>query len=64
MPKMKTKKALAKRVKRRKSGSLKRAHANTGHLFGNKPTKRKRHARKATTVHKSDLKRYDHLLPK
>ena len=60
--KMKTKKAVAKRMKRRKSGELKRSQAKTSHLFANKTTKNKRHARKATTISKSDQKRYDQLL--
>lgn len=62
MPKMKTKKSLAKRVKKRKSGSLKRGQAKTSHLFANKTKKNKRQARKSTTISKADQKRYDQLL--
>ena len=36
MPKMKTKKALAKRVKRTGSGKLKRSHAYISHFAANK----------------------------
>ena len=36
MPKMKTKKALAKRVKRTGSGQLKRGHAYVSHFAANK----------------------------
>ena len=42
MPKMKTKKALAKRVKRTGSGKLKRQHAYVSHYAGNKTQKQKR----------------------
>lgn len=62
MPKMKTKKALAKRVKKNASGKLKRGHAYRAHLALNKTTKQKRHLRKGTTIHESDIKRIKGLL--
>ena len=39
MPKMKTHRGAAKRVKRTGSGQLKRSRAFTSHLFANKNTK-------------------------
>jgi large subunit ribosomal protein L35 len=57
MPKMKTKRALAKRVKVTGSGQLKRKSAYTSHLAPHKTTKQKRHLRKASLVSKSDYKR-------
>ena len=57
MPKMKTHRGAAKRVKRTGSGQLKRSRAFTSHLFANKNTKQKRQLRKAKLVSKSDMKR-------
>ncbi|UWD34320.1 50S ribosomal protein L35 [Mesomycoplasma molare] len=57
MPKMKTKSALKKRLKVTGSGKVKRGQAYRSHLAQNKTTKQKRHARKATLVSASDLKR-------
>lgn len=62
MPKMKTKKALAKRVKVTGSGKLKRSAAYTSHLAHNKSTKQKRHLRKAQLVSESDYKRIKYLI--
>ncbi len=50
MPKMKTHRGAAKRVKRTASGQLKRSRAFTSHLFANKSTKQKRQLRKARLV--------------
>jgi large subunit ribosomal protein L35 len=57
MPKMKTKRALAKRVRVTGSGKFKRHSAYTSHLAPRKTTKQKRHLRKASLVSKSDYKR-------
>ncbi len=62
MPKMKTKKALAKRVKVTGSGKLKRHHAYTSHFAANKTHKQKVQLRKSALVSKSDLKRVKELL--
>ncbi|AKU80146.1 50S ribosomal protein L35 [Spiroplasma turonicum] len=62
MPKMKTKSALAKRVKKNGAGKLKRAKAYRSHLAQNKSTKQKRHLKKSTFISDSDLKRLDGLL--
>ena len=63
MPKMKTKKTLAKRVKVTGSGKLKRQHAYVSHFAANKTHKQKVQLRKSTTVSKSDEKRISQLLP-
>ncbi len=62
MPKMKTKRTLAKRVKRTGTGQLKRQQAYVSHFAAHKTQKQKRNLRKATLVHKSDYKRIKHLL--
>lgn len=62
MPKMKTKKTLAKRVKRTGTGKLKRSHAYVSHFAANKTHKQKVHLRKSTLVSKSDMKRIKHLI--
>ena len=62
MPKMKSKKALKKRIKVSSSGNIKRGNAYTSHLAQNKSTKQKRQARKATTMHPSDKKRLKRLI--
>lgn len=64
MPKMKTKKALAKRVKRTGTGKLKRSHAYISHFAANKSQKQKRKLKKGTLVSKSDYKRIKLMLPK
>ncbi len=53
MPKLKTKSAMAKRVKLTGTGKLKRHKSNTQHILGKKSTKRKRNLRKATLVDKT-----------
>lgn len=62
MPKMKTKSALAKRVKRTGSGKLKRHHAYVSHFAANKTQKQKRKLRKSALISKSDMKRIKLLL--
>lgn len=62
MPKMKTKRTLAKRVKRTGSGKLARKHAYVSHFMRNKSAKQKRNLRKDTLVSPSDYKRIKHLL--
>ena len=56
MPKLKTKKAAAKRFKITGTGKLKRHKSNTQHILGKKSTKRKRNLRKATTADKTVVK--------
>lgn len=61
MPKMKTKKALTKRIKVTGTGKVKRGHAYRSHLAQNKTTKQKRQSRKSGLMHQSDLKRFKGL---
>ena len=62
MPKMKSKRALLKRIKVTGSGKVKIFHSHVSHLSHNKTTKQKRHLRKASMVHKSDFKRVKDLI--
>ncbi|MBN0919413.1 50S ribosomal protein L35 [[Mycoplasma] gypis] len=62
MPKMKTKRALAKRIKITGSGKVKRGNAYRSHLAQNKTTKQKRHSRKSSMISKSDYKRIKELI--
>ena len=64
MPKMKTKKALAKRVKVNGKGGMKRWSAYTSHLSHNKTTKQKRHLRMPNTMSQTDVKRVRILIQK
>lgn len=63
MPKMKTNRATAKRVRRTGTGKLRRRRAYKSHILTKKSTKRKRRLRKATLVSKADAKRLARLLP-
>ena len=57
MPKQKTHRGLAKRVKRTGGGGLKRGRAFTSHRFHGKTKKQRRQLRKASMVAKGDYKR-------
>ena len=63
MPKMKTKRAAAKRLKRTASGRLKRRSGWKSHLLEAKSPKRKRQLRKAVMVAKADQPRLKALVP-
>jgi large subunit ribosomal protein L35 len=63
MPKMKTKRAAAKRFKKTKSGLFKRGKAGANHWFTRKTTKQKRRLRKGAYVSPSDQGRVERLLP-
>ena len=56
MPKMKTHRGAAKRIKRTASGKLKRHKAYKSHILTKKSTKRKRNLRKAVIASKADAK--------
>ena len=56
MPKLKTKKAVSKRVSVTGTGKLKKTKANKQHILTKKSTKRKRGLRKANLVDKSNMK--------
>ena len=63
MPKMKTHRGAAKRLKSTGTGRLKRHKANKSHILTKKTTKRKRGLRKPALVSKADEKRLKRLLP-
>jgi large subunit ribosomal protein L35 len=56
MPKMKTHRGAAKRVRKTASGKLKRSRAYHSHILEKKSTKRKRRLRAATLVSPADAK--------
>lgn len=62
MPKLKTRRAVAKRFKLTGNGKLKRSHAYAGHILTKKTTKRKRNLRKSDLVHKADVPRMKRML--
>lgn len=63
MPKMKTNRGAAKRLKRTAKGRLKRFKANHSHILTKKDRKRKRRLRTADLVAKPDQSRMDRLMP-
>ncbi len=63
MPKIKTKKAAAKRFKARASGSIKRGKANKGHILTKKERSRKNRLKKSTQVHAADVVLVQRCLP-
>ncbi|EJO5349091.1 50S ribosomal protein L35 [Clostridium botulinum] len=63
MPKMKTKRAAAKRFKVTGTGKLKRAKAFRSHILTKKSTKTKRNLRKAGYVSESQEKVMKKVLP-
>ena len=62
MPKLKTKKAAAKRIKMTASGKLKRYKAFHSHILTKKSPKRKRNLRKSTLVSPVDAKNIKKLI--
>jgi large subunit ribosomal protein L35 len=62
MPKLKTKKAAAKRIKVTASGKLKRYKAFHSHILTKKSPKRKRNLRKSTLVSPVDAKNIKKLI--
>ena len=63
MPKMKTNRATAKRLKRTASGKLRRWKAYKSHILTKKSRKRKRKLRKVTLVSGADVARMKRLMP-
>lgn len=63
MPKMKTKKAAAKRFKKTATGELKRSKAYKRHILTKKSAKRKRNLRKATMTDATNSKVMKKILP-
>jgi large subunit ribosomal protein L35 len=63
MPKQKTKRAAAKRLKKTGSGKLRRAGAWKQHKLEHKHPKRRRKLRKSQLVAKADVPRLKALVP-
>ena len=63
MPKLKTKRAAAKRFKKTGSGSLKRSKAYKSHILTKKTTKRKRSLRQAAMTDATNVKAMKKVLP-
>ena len=63
MPKMKTKRAAAKRFKTTGTGKLVRNKAYKSHILTKKSPKRKRNLRKATVMDQSNVKSMKRVLP-
>ncbi len=63
MPKLKTRKAVAKRVSITGTGKIKRTKANKQHILTKMNTKRKRNLRKATLVDPTNVKVMKKELP-
>lgn len=63
MPKLKTNRGAAKRLRKTGSGQFKCAHSHRRHILTKKSTKRKRYLRSPATVHPSDAKSASRLLP-
>ena len=63
MPKIKTKRAAAKRFHKTGTGKLKRMKAYKSHILTKKSTKRKRSLRKATITSEANAKVMKKILP-
>jgi large subunit ribosomal protein L35 len=63
MPKMKTHRGAAKRIKKTGTGKLKRMRAFKSHILTKMTRKRKRRLRKPDLVSGGDAKRMNRILP-
>ena len=63
MPKIKTRRAAAKRFKLTGSGQFKRSKSHKSHILEKKSPARKRNLRKAALVSKADHLRVTRMLP-
>ena len=63
MPKQKTHRGTAKRLRRTARGKMRRGHAKLRHLLTWKPRKRKRHLSGTTLVSDADQTQTKRLLP-
>ncbi len=63
MPKIKTRRAAAKRFKKTGTGKFKFKHNFTSHILEKKSPGRKRKLRKTAIVSPSDQKRVERMLP-
>ena len=61
--KIKTNRAAAKRFKKKKNGTFKRAKAYKSHILTKKAKKRKRNLRTLTTVDSTNVKQVARMLP-
>ncbi|MEW6244115.1 MAG: 50S ribosomal protein L35 [Bacillota bacterium] len=63
MPKLKTHRGAAKRLRLTGTGKITRVHAFKRHKLGKKAAKRKRRLGQSTLVHRADSKRMRRLIP-
>lgn len=63
MPKMKTNRAVAKRMKKNGSGKIIHYKSMKSHILTKKTKKRKRGFRQSTVLHCSNFKQYSTLIP-
>ena len=63
MPKLKTRRATAKRFRKTGSGKIRRARSYRSHLMSHRDRDRKRRLRRNTMVSKADEKAIKRLLP-
>ena len=63
MPKMKTKKSAAKRLRVRAGGTVKRGQAFKRHILTKKTTKNKRHLRGTVGVHETNMASVRAMMP-
>ncbi len=63
MPKMKTNRGAAKRVRRTGRGKLRRMRAYKSHILAKKSRKRKRRLRSSALVSRADERRLRRLIP-
>ncbi|MDP8269592.1 MAG: 50S ribosomal protein L35 [Candidatus Tenebribacter davisii] len=62
MPKLKTRRAVAKRIKVTGKGKLKRSHACVGHKLTKKTSTKKRNLRQSSIVNANDTARMKKML--
>ena len=62
MPKMKTNRALAKRIKVTGTGKIKRKHAYMGHFAPEKTHKQRKHLAKSGLIHETDMPRIRQMI--
>jgi len=63
MPKLKTRKSVAKRFKITKKGRVKRTRAGKGHILTKKSRKRKRKLKQLGMVHPTEARTIKRMLP-
>jgi large subunit ribosomal protein L35 len=63
MPKLKTNRSAAKRLRFTKSGKIKKRSANRGHILGKMSRKTKRKLRRSSYLSGADAKKMRRLLP-